>query len=129
MSACPHQGGKATGEPEPARGLSEVQRFDAEPVADENEASRVALVDGDCEHTQQAADEGLAPVVVCLGDDLGVRCGEEPVALCSEFGAELAVVVDAAVEGDRDTELVVDHRLVTRGRKVDDGQPPVPESE
>jgi hypothetical protein len=36
--------------------------------------------------------------------------------LVFELAAKLAVVVDAAVEDDRQSELGIDHRLVARAR-------------
>src|SRR5690606_26687888 len=52
---------------------------------------------------------------------------EEPVPGALELAPELVVVVDAAVEGDGEPELGVDHRLGRPLAQVDDLQAPVPE--
>ncbi len=44
-----------------------------------------------------------------------------------ELAAQLAMVVDAAVERDREAERLVAHRLRSALRQVDDRQPPVHE--
>src|SRR3546814_14125763 len=54
---------------------------------------------------------------------------EERVSVAREFIAQLAIVVDAAVEHQRQTESGVDHGLCTSAGKVDDLQPPVPEGD
>ena len=45
---------------------------------------------------------------------------EEPVAVALELAAQLLVVVDAAVPGDRQAQVGVDHRLGARLGQVDD---------
>ena len=58
-----------------------------------------------------------------LEDDLGVGAAAEGDALALEAGAEIAVVVDLAVEGDDAAAVGRSHRLVAGRRQVDDGQP------
>jgi hypothetical protein len=76
----------------------------------------------------QVLDDRGAPVVVALEDHLGVGGGEEAVAVALELGAQLLVVVDAAVEDRGQAELVVHHRLAAGRRQVDDRQPAVPKA-
>ena len=88
---------------------------------------RVALDQAEGEHAREVLDEAVAPVPVRLDDDLGVAGREEPVARPLELAPQLVVVVDAAVEGDRDPELGVDHRLGRPLGQVDDLQATVAE--
>src|SRR3546814_10011625 len=57
-----------------------------------------------------------------------VAC-EEASALGLQLPAQLAVVVDAAVEGDRQPHVGVDHRLRRGLGEVDDLQPAVPQGD
>ena len=106
-------------------GLGQVQRLDAEAVAREHEPAAVALGDGEGEHALEAIDAALPPAAVGLEHDLGVAVGEEAQPGGLELAPQLAVVVDAAVEDDRQPELGVDHRLRAALGEVDDPQPPV----
>ena len=45
-----------------------------------------------------------------------------------QFAAQLAEIVDLAVENDHETSVGGQHRLMAGGRKVDDGEPPVREA-
>ena len=106
-------------------GLGEVERLDPEPVAHERDAPGVALGDREGEHAREAVDAGLAPAVPGLRDDLRVARREEAQAVGLELAAQLAVVVDAAVEGDDEPEVGVHQRLGRPVAEVDDLQPPV----
>ena len=115
------------GEPQPVRGLRQVQRLDAEPVAGQDQPAAVLLQDGEREHPEEVVDAVHPPPVVGLGDDLGVGAGEEAVAVALQFLAQLLVVVDAAVEHRDQPQRRVHHRLGAGRGEVDDGQPPVRE--
>ena len=56
-------------------------------------------------------------------DDLGVGAAAEGDALALEAGAQIAVVVDLAVEDDDQPAVRRSHRLVPGRRQIDDGQP------
>ena len=60
-------------------------------------------------------------VLVEVGDHLRVAAGRERVPGALQAGAQLAVVVDLAVEDDRDGSILVEDRLIA-GRQVDDAQ-------
>jgi len=126
--ASREQGGERRGEADAALGLGQIERLDAETVAGEHHAARVALLDGEREHALEAVDAPRPPGVPGLEDDLGVAGREEAVALGLEFGAQLGIVVDAAVERDREAEFAVAHRLRGLLREVDDLQPSVAEA-
>ena len=118
------QGG---GEAQALAVLHVVERLDAEAVAGEHEPARVPLVDGEGEHAVEALRRVVPPGVPGLEDHFGVARGEEPVALGLELGAQLLVVIDAAVEHERQAELGIDHRLLAALGQVDDLEPPVAE--
>jgi hypothetical protein len=111
-----------------ARGvLGDVQRLDAQPVAAQQYPPAVALDDRKGEHALEVIDEPVAPVVVALEQDLGVAGGEEAVAVADQVLPQFLVVVDAAVPGDRQPQLRVDHGLGARLGQVDDLQATVTE--
>ena len=107
--------------------LGDVQRLDAEPVAAEQHPAAVPLDDRECEHPEEPVDEAVTPVVVGLQQHLGVAGREEPVAVLGQFAAQVLVVVDAAVPGDREAEVAVDHRLRACLGEIDDLQAAVAE--
>ena len=102
--------------------LGEIQRFDAEAVAAEQHPPAVALDDREGEHALEVVDEPVAPVVVALEQHLGVAGGEEAVAVADQVLPQFLVVVDAAVPGDGQPELRIDHRLGARLGQIDDLQ-------
>ena len=115
------------GEPQPGRRLRVVQRLDPQPVAAEGQHAGVAVEHGEGEHAEEALDARRAPPVEGLEQHLGVGGGEEAVAVALQLLAELAEVVDQAVEDGGQAELVVDHRLRAALGQVEDLQPAVPE--
>src|SRR3546814_7988175 len=66
---------------------------------------------------------------VCSSDlhDLGIAAGEEPVAAFLERRLQFLVIVDDAVEDERQPEFGIDHRLTRPVRQVDDAQAAVAE--
>jgi hypothetical protein len=113
------------GEPQRPRDLGEVQRLDAEPVAREDEASGVVLVEREREHPGEALDTAMAPLGMGPEYHLGIARRREAMARARELAPKLVVVVDAAVEDDRRSQLGVDHRLGARAGRIDDLQAPV----
>ena len=75
----------------------------------------------------EALDAGLAPFGVGAQDDLGVAVGEEAVAEALQHRAQLGVVVDRAVEDQRQAEFGIDHRLARAFGQIDDRQAAVAE--
>ena len=115
------------GEPQPAGHRRQVQRLDAQPVARQRHHTGVPVGDGEREHPLESVDAAHAPVVERLDHHLAVGGREEAVPGGLKFVAQLLVVVDAAVEHQRQPEIAVDHRLGAAGGQVDDRQPPMPE--
>src|SRR5690606_370625 len=94
-------------------------------VARERQPSAVALPEREREHAVKALDAVASPRVARLQHDFGVAVREEAVAERLEFAPQLPVVVDAAVERQRQAEGGIDHRLLGVLRQVDDPQAPV----
>ena len=109
--------------------FSKVERLDAEPVAAQGDAAAVALMDNESEHAVKAPRRLDAPGVPGLGHHLGVAVGEEAIAQRFEFAAQLAVIVDAAVEDQGQAERRIAHRLRPALAQIDDLQPPVAEGD
>ena len=125
--ATGQQGGQGAGEPHHARRLGQVERLDAEPVPGQHQPAGVPLGDRDGEHADQVVDEVEPPLGVRLDHHLAVAGGEEAVPLGLQLLAQLAVVVDAAVEHAGEPGGRVDDRLPAGGGEVDDLQAAVPE--
>ena len=108
----------------PSGAVDVVERLDAEPVAGEEELGLLAVGDREREHADEMVDDCRAPLLVAAQDHFGVGVvGDEPVALRLELAAQLLVVVDLAVEDEREVPVVGEERLVAGG-DVDDGEPP-----
>ena len=107
-------------EPQPARQRGQVQRFYAQPVARQRHHTGVPVGDGEREHPLELVDAAHPPVVERLDHDLAVGGREKAIAGGLKFVAQLLVVVDAAVEHQRQPEITVDHRLRTASGQVDD---------
>ena len=99
------QRGQRRGGAQPAaRQVGEVQRLDAEPVAGEHEPAGPLLHRQNANMPASRSSSALAPLRPALEQHLGVARGGERVAEPLELGAQLAVVVDAAVEDDGEAE-------------------------
>ena len=78
---------------------------------------------GEREHAGEVVDDVAAPLLEAAQDDLGVGVvGDEPPAPLLELAPQLGVVVDLAVEDEREVAVVAVERLVA-GRDVDDREP------
>ena len=82
---------------------------------------------GKGKHALQPLNAVLPPGVIGLEDDFRVTGGKEPVALAFQFGFQFTVIIDAAVEDERQAEFGIDHRLLPMIGQVDNFQPPVSE--
>ena len=107
----------------PSAQLHQIQRLDPEPVAREHAAPRRVLDEAEREHADEPVEQPLAPLLPALQQHLGVAGGAEAHPRALELRPQLLVVVDDAVEDDRQAELVVDHRLRAALGEVDDREP------
>ena len=83
-------------------------------------ASRIP--DGEREHAAETLDARVAPLLVAVHDDFGVRVRPEAMSAAFELGAQRRKVVDLAVEDDPHRVVFVRQRLLP-GRNVDDAEP------
>ena len=93
-----------------------------------NRRCAVRIPDREGEHAAQVVDDVRSPVLVGAQQHLGVGVAREAVADGLQALAQLAEVVDLAVEREREARGVVAHRL-RRAHRVDDGQAPVAEED
>jgi hypothetical protein len=104
-------------------GPAEVQRLLAEAIAGQGQRAIARVPHREREHPAQARQRGgHAPGLDRRQQDLGVGAAAEPRAASGQLGAQLAVVVDLAVEGDRQVARGRGHRLVAGRRQIDDCQ-------
>ena len=102
----------------------EIERLDAEPVANEAQRARSAIPQREGEHADETLDRGLdAPFGDGLDQNLGVGMSPEAAPARLELWAEIAGIVDLAVIGDDAGAAARHHRLRARRRKIDDGEP------
>src|SRR5262249_39797325 len=85
-----------------------------------------AVPDREREDAVEVIDNRIAELLVEVQDDLGVGVAAEAMRLVLEKAAELAVVVDLAVEDDDSRAVLVGNWLVPAA-EVDDRQPAAPE--
>ena len=105
--------------------IGEIKGFDAKAVARKNDAPAISLPDREREHAVKALDAARAPLFICFEDDFGVALGKEAIAFFPQFAAQLAKIIDAAVERDREPKFAVDHRLVGRRFRVENAKTPM----
>jgi hypothetical protein len=102
----------------------EIERIDAQPIACEHKPSATRVPQCDREHAVELVQKVEAEVLVQMDEDLSVRMiGGEPVPGTLQRFSQLHVIVDLAVEDDRDRPILVEHRLLAC-RHVDDGEAP-----
>src|SRR5690348_8208239 len=98
-----------------------VERFDAEPIAHEPEASITSVPKGEGEHADEAPHSGMhAPFRARLDDYLRIRVSAERVPLRLQLIADLNCVVDLAVVRQHKTAIAREHRLRSGWRKIHD---------
>src|SRR6516165_4568430 len=102
----------------------EIERLDAQPIACEHKPSATRVPQCDREHPVELVQKVEAAVLVQMDEyfSVGMVCGE-PVSGTLQRFAQLHVIVDLAVEDDRDGPILVEHRLVARCH-VDDREAP-----
>ena len=73
-------------------------------------------------HAAQAIDQALAPFLVSVNEDLGVRIAMEYVTRGLELGAQLLEVVNLAIEHNEHGAVLVAHGLSTRLGEIENRQ-------
>ena len=95
---------RGRGKAQPAVGLAPIQRLDPEAIAGEEELVPVGVPDRKREHPVQSLDAAFSPGMPGLEDHLGVAVGEETVAAIAQLAAQLWMIIDRAVEYQREPE-------------------------
>ena len=112
------------GEDEVSADLGDEQWADPEAVAGEEELALASVPDREGEVAVHPVEASRAPLLVGLGDHLGVASGGEAMAQILELRDQLDVVVDLAVLHHPVPAVFVRERLVAAG-EVDDCEPVV----
>ena len=98
----------------------DVERFLASAIAGDEEGVSFAAPDREGEHAIEPVEERLAPLFEAVHEDFGVTVvGRELVTKRQQLVAQLAVVVDFAVEDDAVPLALVPHGLMA-AIEVDD---------
>ena len=95
------------------------QRLLAQAIACEQHAPRRQIGNGKREHAIQALRARIAILFVGVNNRFGIGLRPELMPLLDQVVAQLAVVVDLAVEDDPHRAVLVGHRLITAGA-IDD---------
>ena len=98
------------------------QRLLAQPIAGQDQLPPLGVPDGQGEHAVEMLEEVRPLVLVEVDDHFGVAVRAEAMAGAFQPPAQLAEVVDFAVEDDPDRAVFVRQRLLPAGQ-VDDRQP------
>src|SRR5690348_5797933 len=120
------QGAQFRGEGESAGFAQAIERLDANSVAGQHQAALAMVPQREGKHSAQIFQQAGPVLFIEMQDNFRVRGGAELVPRV-ELLAEIAIVVDLAVKGDREAAVLVRERLVAAG-KVDDAQPAVRDS-
>ena len=95
-------------------------------VARTEQRLRMAVPERKREHAAQFVQHRLAPLLVAVQQDLGIRAGGEGVPGGLQLFAQGLEVVNFAVEHDDEAAVLVIHRLAA-ALQVDDGQAALPQ--
>src|SRR5690242_4646717 len=118
------------GEHQRVCGPAEVQWLYSEAVANQMEDACCPIPQRKCEH----ADEPVQcrfdpPFFERAKNNLGVAATGKSMTALFEFAAQLAIVIDLSVICDYEASARRDHRLMTGGRKIENGQPAMSQCE
>ena len=104
-----------------------IKRLFAKPVAGKNEFFLSRVPESDGVHAVEVIDEIIAVLLVKVRNDLYVGLRYKLVALLFQFGADLAKVVQLAIDHCDDRPVLAVNWLVT-GVQINDRKPPHAES-
>lgn len=108
---------------------SVIKRLFPEPVTREKQPASRAIEYAKREHPVEAIAQLDAPFLVAMDQHFGIgMAGSEAVPPLLENRAELGVIVDFAVEDDRDRTVLIVHRLLA-ARDVQNRKPTMPEAD
>ena len=84
-----------------------VQRLLAHAIARQQQPLAPRIPQRERKHAMQPQQRIVAPLLVGMNDHLGVAAGRETVAAAHQFLAQLAKVVDLAVEYQLDRAILI----------------------
>ena len=113
------------GEREVPRTVMVEEGFLPEAVTRGEERLALRVPEREREHTVQLSEAVPSPDPVRDQEGLGVGARPERLTESLQLRLDLRVVVDLAVEDDRQPSVLGRHRLVARGREVEDREPSV----
>src|SRR3546814_15741489 len=90
-----------------------MERRHPQPVAREEQAAALMIVDREGEHTVEARQAVGAPLAPGGDDDFGIAAGAETMAAILEFGAQPAAMVDLPIIGARDEHVLARQQLLS----------------
>src|SRR5215217_2268403 len=99
-----------------------VKRLLSEAIARDQQTASAAIPQSEGKHAVELADHSVAVLFVQVRQDFGVGSAAKCMSTFFEFRAQLAIVVDLAVENYRDAPVFVENRLFTRD-EIDDREP------
>src|SRR5436190_8041590 len=94
----------------------------AQAIARNEQCVRAAVPDGKREHAAQPLDRSNPPLTIGGEQDFSVGSRPEVVAALGQIGAQLEIVVDLAVEADREVAVRSTHRLSTSVAQIVDSE-------
>jgi hypothetical protein len=95
------------------------ERFLTGAIAGEKKRVIPRIVQPEREHSGQPIETRRSPLAIRLKQNLGVATGSEPMATGFQLGAELAIIVNLAVEIDLQLPGGVAHGLMPAGGEID----------
>ena len=125
----PEQGLDLAGKCESPTGQSVVERLDPHSITRHEQGSIPPIPQSESEDAVEPAQHRLALPQVEMQQDFGVRVATEADAAVDQVGAQLAIVIDLAVEDHDDGAIRAGHGLSARGGQIDDGQTAMDEAD
>ena len=104
--------GQLRGEGKGAVSMKIVEGLFSKAVASQKKTPCAGIINGKRPHAIESGKHPLPPFAPCVEQDFGIRvvCGEN-VSLGEEFAAKFRVIVDFAIENNRDGSVSGNHRL------------------
>src|SRR5262249_3824328 len=115
------------GEQDAPRRGSIIERLDAQTVARQHQASRLAVPQREGKHADRPLDCGLhTPQRAGFEQNFGIGVAAHRTPGGLQLATDIAVIVDFAVEGDDVAPIGGMHRLRAARTEIDDGKPALP---
>ena len=106
-----------------------MERLLSEAIARSNQALTPGIPNDDGKHANKPSKQPGAPFAVTVDDHFGVTGAAEPIACGAQLRANLAKIVDRAIEYDVDRPCQIMHGLTGCRRRVEYGETSVCQNE